>query len=672
MNAAERDKTVAQGLEQYQSGLLTSAAELLDRVLADCPDDAEALDLSGLVAIARGNFVQAIARTGKAARLQASPRYQSNFGVALGHAGRHEEALAAYRQAIALRPDYPEAYNNLGISLRYLGQLQAAQDAFTEALARRPDYADAFMNLADTLQSLGRLDEAVAAYEQALSLNPRASRATLGQALRRLGRAAAALVAYRTDLKHRPDDPDALNNLAAALADAHNSGEGSGDKDITPSELTRRRRGRLEEAAGYCRQAIVLRPAFQEAYSNLGNILRWLDRLAEAETALRRAIALRPADAGAYNNLGLVLQEMDRHDEARAVLELAIGLAPEDPEIHYSLATGLLRQGRLEEGWAEYDWRFRINQAGASLNAFRSNPPWRGEPAAGKTMLLTAEQGLGDTLQFVRYVPLMTERGLRVIVAAQAALVRILHTLPGVADGLVEIINQIGNYPAYDLHCPMLSLPRAFNTTLETVPAARHYLSVPLDAEVKWTNHTALCRAAGDKRIRVGLVWGGNARHVNDTRRSLPLETLAPLLWLPGVQWFSLQVGDRSLELQSAALDLPPDGGVVDLSSELVDFTDTAAVVSQLDLVIAADTGVAHLAGALGKAVWVMLPRSPDWRWLASGSRSPWYPTMRLFRQDHTRRWPSVVADVTDALKALLPETCRERMLALRERSPAA
>ena len=656
MNAAERDRAVAQGLDRYRAGLLDQATDLLDRVLALRPDDAEALDLSGLVAIARGDFVQAIVRTGKAARLQASPRYHSNFGVALGHAGRHEEALTAYRQALALRPAYPEAHNNLGISLRSLGQLQAAQAAFSEALALRPDYADALMNLADTLQSLGRLGEAVAAYQQALALSPGASRSTFGQALRRLGRAEAAIEAYRTDVKHRPDDPDALNNLAAVLADAHNAGEASGSEPISSSELTRRRRGRLEEAAGYCRRAIVLRPDFQEAHSNLGNILRWLDRLTEAETALRRAIALRPSDAGAYNNLGLVLQEMDRHDEARAVLELAIGLAPEDADIHYSLATGLLRQGRLEEGWAEYDWRFRINQAGGSLNAFRINPPWRGEPAAGKTLLLTAEQGLGDTLQFARYIPLMTERGLRIVVAAQAALLRTLRTLPGVAEGLVEVIDQIGNYPSYDLHCPMLSLPRAFNTTLETVPAAIPYLSVPSDVLAHWADHPALRRSTGDERVRVGLVWGGNTRHVNDTRRSLPLETLAPLLRLPGVQWFSLQVGNRSLELQSAALDLPPDDGIVDLSSQLVDFADTAAVVSQLDLVISADTGVAHLAGALGKAVWVMLPRSPDWRWLISGSRTPWYPSMRLFRQDQTRNWPSVVAQLTDALQGVLLE----------------
>jgi Flp pilus assembly protein TadD len=247
-------------------------------VLAARPDDAEVLDLSGLVAIAKGNAAEAIGRIGKAVALQETARMRANLGVALGHAGRHEEAMGAYRRALELRPDYPEAQNNLGISLARLGQPQAAERAFRDALALRPDYPDALMNLGDVLQTLGRLPEAVVSYERGLSLNPAAPRAAYGQALRRLGRTAAALAAYRADAAQRPNDPEALNNLAAGLADAHNANEGPSDRPPTPRERARHRQARLEEAARCGARAIELRPDFQEAYSNLGNILRWLDR----------------------------------------------------------------------------------------------------------------------------------------------------------------------------------------------------------------------------------------------------------------------------------------------------------------------------------------------------------------------------------------------------------
>jgi tetratricopeptide (TPR) repeat protein len=655
MNAAERDEAMGRALTQYRAGRLDDAAVGLDALITARPDDAEALDLSGLVAIGRGQIPEAIARMGRAVLLQETARFQGNLGVALSHAGRHHDAAAAYRRALQLRPDYPEAQNNLGLTLTTLGQPEAAEAAFRAAIELRPDFAEAFANLGDSLQSLGRLRDAVGAYERALSLNPALPRSALGQALRRLGRTREALAAYRADAAQRPGDAEALNNFAAGLADAHNAGEGA---DAPPSERAWRRRARLEEAYAYCSRAIAMRPDFQEAHSNLGNILRWLDRPQEAEAALRRAIALRPSDAGAYNNLGLVLQEMDRHDEARAVLDLAIGLDPDNADIHYSRATGLLRQGRLEEGWRDYEWRFRIGQAGNSLSQFVTNPPWRGEPAAGRTLMLFPEQGLGDTLQFVRYVPLMTERGMRVVVAAQGPLVRLLQTLPGVAEGSVQVINQIGNYPRYDLHCPILSLPRAFGTRLDSIPALTPYLSVPAEAAAAWADHPALRPHPGIS-LTVGLVWGGNARHINDSRRSLALGTLAPLFRLPGVRWVSLQAGDRVAELAAAPPEqLPPDG-IHDLAPALTDFAETAAAVARLDLVITADTAVAHLAGALGKPVWVMLPHSPDWRWLTAGSRSPWYPSMRLFRQDQACSWPPVVAQVTDALAGLLLDTRR-------------
>ena len=653
MDRAARGAAMALAFQHYQAGQLEQAARLYDDVLTRFPEDAEALDLSGLVALSRGDLDQAVARTGRAAELGDQARYHGNHGVALGQMGRHEAAAGAYARALALHPDYPEAHNNRGISLAKLGQVEAAMAAFRTAIALRPDYADAWMNLGDAFQAQNRLRDAIAAYERGLTHNPRASRAALAQVQRRLGRRDAALVTYRADLAARPDDPEALNNLAAALTDAHNEGAGQAPDSTGWAERVRRRHMRLLEAARYCEQAIALRPDFHEAYSNLGNILRWLDRAAEAEPVLRRAIALRPSASGAYNNLGLVLQELGRHDEALAVLDLGAALAPEDAEIHYSRASGLLRQGRFEEGWTAYDCRFRIGQAGGSLGIFERQPPWRGEPAAGRTLLVMAEQGIGDTIQFVRFAPMMAERGMRVVLAVQEALLPLLETLDGVAEGRVKVINQIGNYPPYDLHCPMLSLPRAFGTTLATIPAPASYLRVPEGAAASWAGEPLLSGQPRPVPLRVGLVWGGNPRHVNDLRRSIPLAALAPLFRQPGLDWFSLQLGERAEELRVAPPELLPQGGITDLAPRLTNFAETAAALARLDLVVSADTAVAHLAGALGKPTWVMLPRTADWRWLAAGSRSPWYPTMRLFRQDARRQWSEVALAVADALAAI-------------------
>jgi tetratricopeptide (TPR) repeat protein len=642
-------RIMALAFEYFQAKRLVETNQLLDEVLATDPDNAEALDLAGLVALSGGDVATALARTARAASLANDARYHCNYGVALGHAGQHRAAAEAYAKALSLRQDYPEAHNNRGVALARIGQNDAAETAFRAAVDLRADYAEAWMGLGDALQSLNRLREAVSAYERGLSLDPILPRSALGQAQRRLGRRTAALATYRADVAARLDDPDALNNLAAALSDAHNEGGDQTSNSGGLAEQSRRRRDRLLEAVGCCERAITLRPAFQEAYSNLGNVLRSLNRAAEAEPVLRRAIALRPSDASAYNNLGLVLQELHRHDEALAVLDLGLALAPQDAEIAYSRATGLLLQGRFEEGWPAYDCRFRIGQAGGSLGIFERRTPWRGEAAGGRTLMLMAEQGMGDTIQFVRYVPMMAERGMRIVVAAQAPLLPLLQTLRGVAEGQVQIINQIGNYPPYDLHCPMLSLPFAFATNLETIPAPNAYLAVPEASAARWSADP-LAEGEDRGRLRVGLVWGGNPRHVNDFRRSIPLAVLAPLFRVPDVTWFSLQIGERAEEQHTLPQELLPSEGMTDLAPRITDFAETAVAIAQLDLVICADTAVAHLAGALGKPVWTMLPRAPDWRWLRAGSRSPWYPSMRLFRQDARCQWRQVAGDLTEAL----------------------
>jgi hypothetical protein len=414
----------------------------------------------------------------------------------------------------------------------------------------------------------------------------------------------------------RAEYPEALNTMGVSL----------------------RALGRGAAAAEAYKQAVAARPDYREAWLNLAQLLHEADRLAEAEAALRRAIALRPAEPATYRTLAVVLDELLRPHEALAVLDLAAGLNREDAETGHHLALQLLCLGRYEEGFALYDHRFRIQQASGAYRRIEKRPPWRGEALAGRTILLSPEQGFGDTIQFARYAPAVAARGGRVVLGAPRALVRLLRRLPGVD----QVVGEGEVVPPHDLNCPLMSLPHALKTTLATVPAAIPYLH-PDPADVaRW----GVRLGVGQPGLRVGIVWAGNPEQLRDQYRSLPPASLAPLWEIPGVRWFSLQVGGRA------------GSGLIDLSPELTDFAETAAAMSALDLVISVDTAAAHLAGALGCRGWVLLSRAADWRWLRHGDRTPWYPTLKLFRQGPRRDWAEVIAAVAAALRRLAVPGC--------------
>ncbi|RAI45384.1 tetratricopeptide repeat protein [Rhodoplanes roseus] len=497
------------------------------------------------------------------------------------------------------------------------------------------------------LQEAGRLAEAEQAYVAALRADP-------GDfyALHQLGLICCARKAYAdavlllaTAVERRPDSPDALCNLAVAL----------------------RGLNRDAEALAACDAAIAMAPDHAAAHHNRGNALSGLDRPEEAEAAHARALALDPDNAEALYGRGNALRELRRFDEAMACYAKALTLAPGRADIRFNVALLQLLTGRLAEGFAGYAARLAKPEFAELRDRFAA-PAWQGEePVAGRTVLLHPEQGAGDTLQFLRYAPLLAERGARVICAVTAPLKPIVDSLAGLA--ITVVVWDRTAPPAHDLHCPYLSLPAAFGTTLETIPARVPYLVPPADRVAALAARLATGAGGqgggegggkgvareparerrGGPRLRVGLVWAGNPGFANDRHRSIPLSTLAPLLALDGVQFVSLQKELRPED--ETVLERCPQ--LLRLGETLRDFADTAAAIAALDLVISVDTAVAHLAGAMGHKVFILLPFSSDWRWLSGRPDSPWYPTATLFRQPRIGDWTSIAGAVRDAVQGL-------------------
>ena len=388
-----------------------------------------------------------------------------------------------------------------------------------------------------------------------------------------------------------------------------------------------------------------LDPDAPDAYRNLGAVLTHLRRAAEAEPMLRLAARLAPDAPEAHFNLGAALHDLRRLREADAAYRESLRLRPDFADAHNNRAYSLLLAGRYAEGWREYEWRWKTKHMAGGVRGFAA-PLWMGEPLEGRTLLLHAEQGLGDTLQFCRYAPLIAGAG-KLIIEVQPPLKRLMASLPGA----IEVVARGEPLPAFDLHCPLMSLPLALDETHGAIPAAIPYLGADPDAAARWRQ-----RLAGFATPRVGLVWAGNS-HLGfpefaavDARRSVTLAAMAPLAEVPGVSFVSLQKGAPSAQ----AAD-PPDGMVLgDFTAELNDFADTAALIDGLDLVISVDTSVAHLAGAMGKPVWVLNRYDTCWRWLLNRNNSPWYPTLRLFRQPSPADWDSVMRNVAKALGDLV------------------
>jgi tetratricopeptide (TPR) repeat protein len=615
----QADALFAHGLDWHRQGQLEQALAAYEQALQLQPGHGGVLYHIGMVAHDSGDHASAEQFFYAALEADSGVAMVWNaLGNTMKARGRHEAAVASYTQALACDSGHAEAYYNRGNALQALGRFEEALASYDSAIALDAKLAQAWNNRAVALQQLGRLDDALASLDAVLALQPEHAEAynNRGNVLTRQHRSVAALASFEQALAYRPDYADALVNRATPL-----------------QEL-----GRFEQALDSLDAALTRNPAHAEAHNNRGNVLARQRRREAALDSFARALACRPDYSEAFVNRAKVLKDLGQLDAAQADLEHAIALEPELADAHWNLALLALLRGRLAQGWQGHEWRWKVEQLMLGRERRRFDRPlWLGEePLAGRTILLWAEQGLGDTLQFCRYAEHVAAQGATVILEVQAP-------LAGLLAGLAHRVIARGEaLPAFDLHCPLMSLPLAFGTELATIPWQGPYLHADSERVAQWGQR--LGRAG---KLRVGLAWSGNPKHKNDHNRSIAFEQFTTMLG-PDCEFISLQKEYRDGD--AAALENSP---VRDLSTHLADFGDTAALCATLDLVIAVDTSIAHLAGALGKPVWILLPDTVDWRWLLERSDSPWYPDARLYRQHIGEDWSAVLARVRTDLATL-------------------
>ena len=537
--------------------------------------------------------------------------------VALHRQGRLRAAEKLYARVLKAAPDNFDALHLLGSLKAQAGQMGDALRLISAATKINPRAPDALVNLANVLHALKRDADALDCLDKALAISPGDLHAlqNRGSALLALNRPQEALNSFEQVVQREPRNGEALLNRGVALATLNRHVEALADFDA----------------------ALRAAPGQPDVLFNRGNALMQLDRQPEAIAAFDRVLAAIPTHTRAWNNRGRALEALNRHEEAVASFGKAIALQKDYADAHFNQALALLTVGDLKRGFTQYEWRWQRSGMSDARRGY-GRPLWLGEfPLGHKTILLHAEQGLGDTLQFVRYAPLLARAGARVVLEVQPELKALLSRL----DGVASCHARGETLPAFDLHCPLGSLPLAFKTEPATIPADIPYLRADGERVAKW--RPAIEALPGK---RVALAWAGHIRHANDRNRSIDLAQLEPLLALDGISFVSIQ---RELREKDAAL-LARYPNVSHLGGELADMADTAAVTALVDLMIAVDTSVVHLAGAMGRPLWVMLPFAPDWRWTISSEHSPWYPQARLLRQPAAGDWQSVIAKLRDEL----------------------
>jgi tetratricopeptide (TPR) repeat protein len=636
------DGLFALAFRHHQAGDLARAEQLYRQALQADPAYADAWCFLGAACHGQGKLAEAEAHYRRAAQLAPDhPGAANGLGALLTRQGRLEEAAACFQHALRLQPNAAEPHDNLGLVLARLGRTAEAVGHYQQALRLRPDYPEAHYNLGVGLEQLGKRDEAVAHYRQALRLNPDYADAwlNLGKALARAGQWAEAASCLQHAARRRPDRADAHCHLGNALAELGRPEEAVASfeealrrKPDYPLAyyglaLARKKQGQLAEAAAAARQALRLRPDFPEAQVCLANALADLRQWDEAVPLFRRALARLPDLVEAHNSLGAILAARGDLDDALACFDEVLRRDPNHAEAHLNRGLIWLLRGDWPRGWPDYEYRLLVRSV--PRRAF-PRPRWDGSPPAGRSILLVAEQGLGDTLLFVRYAPLLRRAGARVLVECQPPLLRLLADVLGPG----AVIAAGAPLPEHDVYAPLASLPGLLGTTPATAPAEVPYLRADEGLVRHWRQELGPRRA-----FRVGINWQGSP---GSLQRSVPLACFEPLSRLPGVQLVSLQKGPGAEQLKAVAAAWP----VLDLGGRLDEtsgaFRDTAALMHDLDLVVTADSAVGHLAGALGVPVWLTLAFVPDWRWLLGREDSPWYPTARLFRQGRPNDWDEV------------------------------
>lgn len=660
---------LARAARLHQSGELAEAEAIYRGILKKNPDSADANHLLGVIRCQEKRYAEALPYLERAVSL--APTFaeaRQNLGKALRQLKRHDDAAAQMAEAARLMPESAEALTDYGNTLRRQGKAQEAEAALRRALALAPDHMPAWLGLAESLRE-SRPEESALAYRRAIDLAPDNAVAwnNLGTLTKERGDTDGARAALEKAVAIKPDFAEAWNNLGNLLLDI-----GESEAAIARYREAIRLKPELHEAhnnlgnalkehgdtaaaiAAY-EEAVRIRPDFAEGWSNMGNALLDANDQAGALATYRRALDLKPDFTAALNNLAGAHVAFGELDAAIEVFDAALAADPDFAAASFGRGLVLLARGDFMRGWQDYETRW----AGSNM-APKIRPPkfpcpqWQGEAGTeDQRIIVYHEQGLGDSIQFVRYLPLVATRFRETVFVCQPELEGLFRHSLGAGIRLVssEEGGKVAARERFDRHCPLLSLPLAFATSIGTIPRARPYLMPPPDRLAAWQ-----ARLPPRDRPRIGLVWAGNPDLKDDRRRSLALDSLTPLFAAIDAEWHSLQKG-RARE----ALEQDGAPRLADWGQLLQDFSDTAALLANLDLLICVDTAVAHLAGALGLPVWLLNRYDTDWRWLREGEISPWYPSMRIFRQRKRGEWDEPIADLALALRTLAGRNLGER-----------
>ena len=622
LNPKHRDAQIMLGNVYQEQGLYETAVKHYKNVLERKPDHIEVLNDYGNALSQLGKFYEAIQCYVKA--LEYKPDFVdalNNLGNALHQQGRHGDAIVYLEEALRLNPEHVVANNNLGNVLHKLGHLDQAIIHYKNALGFDSDYAPAQINLGNLFQQQGNYEEAIKHFYKALRINPNDKETlnNIGNALQQIGRLEESEDCLERVLQIDSHHAAACNNLGNVL----------------------RKQAKLNAAIEYFYKAVHCDPLFAEAHNNLANALKASGDNISAVDHYRQALCLKPDYAVAHANLGNTFRDQGNYKAALEQYQQALLIDPTLAEAHLNKGLVLLTLGQFPIGWQEYAWRTHML---SKLDTRRfTQASWDGSALTGQRLLVHAEQGLGDTFHFIRYLPMLKQRSAYVIFECQQTLLTLLRGFPGIDELVPRDGDKIPDVE-FDVHVSLLDLPGLFGTTLQTIPAAVPYINSDLEGSKAWELRL------GSDSLKVGLVWAGNPEHANDHNRSSTLNAFSPLTEIPNVTFYSLQKGAGEEQLLNSPAGMP----VVNLAQDLNSFTDTAAVVANLDLLITVDTSVAHLAGAMGKPVWTLLPYIPEWRWLLGREDTPWYPTMRLFRQAKPKDWNSVMERVASSLSELV------------------
>ena len=647
-------------IQLYQTGNMAGTEQKCREMLKQFPDSYMLLNILGAAVQAQGRVEEAIQCFDR--MLSLNPDFSEGYynrGVAFSETGQRQAAAEDYSRAVALNPDFYNAHLNLGLTLDRLGRCDEAIQSFDQAIALEPDNAHGYNNRAFSLMNASRLDAALKDCETAIAMDTNLPEIhnIRGLIYDKIGKHQRAVNCFKQALQLKPGAVQFQVNLAKSLnelekyeqalthcnqaVDTHpNSPDAFYNRGIALQGLMR-----LEEAVESYDRAIELSPKASDAFCNRGICFHRLGQIDKGFADFNQAIKLTPDNVRAYSNRGLSHRRFGQFDLAEKDFEQALSIDPNHGLTLFNRAVLYLLRGDFERGWKEYEWRWTKS----AKRIFRYGKVWEGEPLSGKRIFIYGEQGLGDFIQFVRYLPQLQNMGARVVLECGKALGRLMVNFKGHDRLEIKVDDkepQIKN--SFDYHLPIMSLPMMFHSNLDTIPAKVPYLFADTDLKRIWQS-----RIENKDALGVGVVWAGNPSHKGDRRRSVSLSRFSPLKEFNGVHLYSLQK-----EIHELWTDQDPGNFFTrDFGPQLSDFADTAAIISNLDLIISVDTSVAHLAGALGKETWILLPFSPDWRWLIHREDSPWYPTVRLFRQPAPGDWDNVFETVTEALKQKIDQT---------------